>query len=128
MKVCFPVIDLNGTESKIFGHFGSARKFIVVNTDDRNITVLENDEHHDHSKNIHGACNPLRSFKGVFIDALVTRGIGNGALRKLKNSGIKVFQAKAKTVKDNLDMFVKGELQEFDQSGTCRGHGSGCSH
>jgi hypothetical protein len=46
MKVCFPVSKVGGMDSKVYGHFGSAPAFIVVDTANNSITTIKNG--HDH--------------------------------------------------------------------------------
>ncbi len=126
MKVCFPVYETNGVDSKIYGHFGSAKNYLVMDTETESVVeVCNENEHHGH-----GACDPLRAFNEVALDAMVVSGIGGGALMKLNDAGVRVFQAQAETVKENLEMLIRNELPEFAPSQTCSGHGghgSGCS-
>ncbi len=126
MKICFPVLSNNGLESEIYGHFGSAPSFVIIETDSNKITTINNsDQHH-----AHGTCNPLKAFDNQKIDAVVVSGIGGGALNKLKLHGIRVYQAKAKTVKENIDLLKKKNLPEFTMLQCCPGHAhkSGCKH
>ena len=126
MKICFPVTVANGIESEVYGHFGSAPAFVFVETESNAITALEN-SHSDHE---HGACNPLKTIGNQNIDALVVSGIGYGALSKLHQAGIKVFQALAPTVQENITMLKAQNLPEFTLQNTCagHGHGGGCGH
>ena len=126
MKVCFPVAEVNGIASEVYGHFGSAPAFIIVETNDNKVTTINNnDQHH-----AHGACNPLKKFNNHQVDALVVAGIGMGALNVLNQSGIKVFQAQAPTVRENIALLKAGNLPEFTSQHTCagHGHGGGCGH
>jgi predicted Fe-Mo cluster-binding NifX family protein len=126
MKVCFPVAKAEGLESEVYGHFGSAPEFMVVDTDDNNIATIKNgDQDHEH-----GMCNPVKALNNQHIDALVVAGIGAGALSKLNQQGITVFQAQAKTVKDNIRMLQDKNLPEFMPQHTCAGHSHGisCGH
>lgn len=126
MKICFPVLKAEGMESEVYGHFGSAPAFIVVETDSNNVTTIKNkDQHH-----AHGACNPLRALNNQKVDAVIVGGIGAGALNKLNQSGIRVFQAQATTVKENISMLKAKNLPEFTLQQCCSGHGhmSGCKH
>jgi predicted Fe-Mo cluster-binding NifX family protein len=124
MKVCFPVFKAEGLESKVYGHFGSAPAFIVVETDNNNIATITNkDQHH-----VHGACNPLKALNDNKVDAIVVGGIGAGALSRLNQLGIKVFQAQAQTVKENIEMLKAQNLFEMTLQQCCAGHGhsGGC--
>jgi predicted Fe-Mo cluster-binding NifX family protein len=126
MKICFPVSKANGMESEVFGHFGSAPAFLVIETDSNTVTTINNkDQHHEH-----GACNPLKALNNQKVDAIVVGGIGGGALSRLKELGIKVFQSQASTIKENVAMFNKQGLPEFAATHCCPGHGhiGGCGH
>ena len=126
MKICFPVLKAEGLNSKVYGHFGSAPEFVVVETDSDTITTIRNkDQHHSH-----GACSPMKALDNQAIDAVVVGGIGAGALSKLNQSGIKVFHAQALTVKDNISLFKANDLREFAATHCCPGHGKGvgCGH
>jgi predicted Fe-Mo cluster-binding NifX family protein len=126
MKVCFPVAEVMGIESEVYGHFGSAPAFVIVETKNNNVTTINNnDQHH-----AHGACNPLKKFNNQKVDALVVGGIGMGALNILNQSGIKVFHAQASTVRENIALMKAGNLPEFTPQHTCagHGHGAGCGH
>ncbi|MBU4357601.1 MAG: NifB/NifX family molybdenum-iron cluster-binding protein [Thermodesulfovibrionales bacterium] len=126
MKVCFPVAEVNGVASEVYGHFGSAPAFVIVETNDNKVTTINNDDQH-HAQ---GACNPLKKFNNHQVDALVAAGIGMGALNVLNQSGIKVFQAQAPTVRENIALLKAGNLPEFTSQHTCagHGHGGGCGH
>ena len=126
MKVCFPVLKAEGLESEVYGHFGSAPVFIVVDSENNNVTSINNsDQHH-----AHGACNPLKAVNNQKVDAVVVGGIGGGALTRLNQLGIKVFQAQAQTVRENIQMLKNQSLPELTLQHTCAGHGhsGGCGH
>lgn len=126
MKICFPVSEAKGIESEVFGHFGSAPAFLVVEMESNTITMVNNkDQHHSH-----GACNPLKAMGNQQVDAIVVGGIGAGALSRLNQLGIKVFQAQAATIKENIAILMKQNLPEFSTSHCCSGHSQigGCGH
>ena len=124
MKICFAVEQDKGIESPVYGHFGSAPSFIIIDTDgNTSKTVANRDMHH-----AHGACNPIMAVGREQIDAVVVGGIGAGALMKLNAAGVKVFRAEAPTVKDNLDMLNEGRLLQVSMQQTCGGRGGGCAH
>ena len=126
MKVCFPVMENEGLESRVFGHFGSPPQFVVVDTVTSEMTAINNsDQIHEH-----GACNPVAGLGGHEVDAIVVGGIGAGALHKLNSAGLRVFQSRGGTVSENMALFRADELPEYMPGHTCGGHdGShGCSH
>jgi predicted Fe-Mo cluster-binding NifX family protein len=124
MKICFPVIENVGLESPVYEHFGSAPLFVVVNTETRQATTLQNnDQQHQH-----GACSPLKALGSDQFDGIVVSGIGGGALNGLHRMGLKVFQASAGTIGANVDLFLQGSLPEFLPRQTCGGHDRGHGH
>ncbi|MBF0120644.1 MAG: NifB/NifX family molybdenum-iron cluster-binding protein [Desulfobacterales bacterium] len=126
MKIAFPTQDNKGLESPVYGHFGSARFFIVVNQNTLEFEVIENQDR----VHIHGKCNPLSSFRENTISSVVVGGIGAGALNKLNNSGIITYRAVEGTISENLDLLKIGKLPKFDINHTCIGHSitGQCAH
>ena len=124
MKVGFAVQGSEGIESKVYDHFGSAPAFIIVDTEGKDVqTVSNRDLHH-----VHGACNPVMALDGRRVDAMVVGGIGGGALAKLNASGVKVYEAGAPTVRENLVLLNDSRLQELSLHNACRSHQGGCGH
>ncbi len=126
MKICFPVQNVEGMESRVFDHFGSAPFFIVVDTSTNTASTITNgDQHHTH-----GACNPILALDNQSIDAVVVGGIGGGALNRLNRAGIRVYRAAARSVKENVALYLAKGLQELGLMHVCGGHshGEGCAH
>ena len=126
MNICFPIAVNDGLESEVFGHFGSAPMFLLVDTDSRQVREVPNrDLHHRH-----GQCSPLAALGGSAVDAIVVGGIGGGALRGLQAAGLKVFRGAGATIADNLARFAEAGLEEFQPGEVCggHGHGHGCAH
>ena len=125
MKICFPTMHLEGLESQVYGHFGSAPGFVIVDTKTRSFEEIGNDDlHHEH-----GMCQPLKALQGREVDAVAVGGIGMGALMKLQDMGIKVYRAAEGTVRENIGLILAQKMPEFDAGLTCAGHtGGGCAH
>ena len=124
MKVCFPTEILQGINSTVYGHFGSAPGFVIVDTEDMSVKEIQNgDQHH-----AHGMCQPLKALGGQQVDAVVVAAIGMGALMGLQTQGIQVYRAVEGTVRENVDLMQKGVLPQFEAKFTCAGHtGGGCA-
>jgi predicted Fe-Mo cluster-binding NifX family protein len=123
MKVGFAVPVDDGLESTVYGHFGSAPAFIIVDTEQKQVLGLDNrNMHHEH-----GACNPIMALNGNRIDAMVVGGIGGGALMKLNAMGVRVYGAGALTVKENIALLTENKLQELTIDDSCRAHQGQCS-
>ncbi len=124
MKVCFPVQENQGLESQVFGHFGSAPGFVLVDLATGEMTAINNsDQIHQH-----GACNPVAGLGGHQVDAVVVGGIGGGALHKLNSAGLRVFQSQEGTIADNIALLRTEGLAEYQPGHTCGGHGHGHGH
>ena len=126
MKIAFPTQEDKGLDSEVYGHFGSAANFVIVDLETGEHRLANNpDQHH-----LHGQCQPLKALDGNQVDAVIVGGIGGGALNKLTASGIKVYRASQGTVAANMDLMKQGRLEEFTPAFTCAGHtiGGGCHH
>ena len=125
MKICFPTETLQGLESQVYEHFGSAPGFVIVDTESKSVEEINNSDLH----HAHGMCQPLKALGGRVVDAIAVGGIGVGALMKLQAQGIRVFRVTQGTVGQNVQFILKNNLPQFDASFTCAGHtGGGCAH
>ena len=118
MKVAFPTQENFGTDSAVFGHFGSARYFVIVDTETGEFELTDNAD----LGHAHGNCQPLAALGGKTVDAIITGGIGAGALNKLVAGGVTVYRAIEGSISENLELIKTGKLPKFDLSQTCSGH------
>lgn len=123
MKICFPIAGEShiGLDSEVYGHFGSAPRFMVVDSVTREIAEVINRDR-DHA---HGSCNPLRALGGSSVDAVVVGGIGRGALMGLLQAGLKVYQGGGGTIADNLVLLEGDALPLWNPQQVCGAHGGG---
>jgi predicted Fe-Mo cluster-binding NifX family protein len=118
MKVCIPVAEYRGLESPVYGHFGSADCFALVDTETMAVERLSNRDR----AHVHGACSPVKALAGAKPNAILVGGIGTGALIGLRQAGITVCRAPSGTVADAVRLFKAGELEELNAEATCAGH------
>ena len=126
MKIAFPTQEPRGLQSPVYGHFGSADYFIIVDSDSGKFESAANPDK-DHT---HGQCQPLKALSGKVVDAVVVGGIGAGALQRLNAEGIQTYRAVEGTVSENLKLILSGILPMFTPEHTCAGHSGqeGCAH
>lgn len=125
MKICFPAETLQGLDSTVYEHFGSAPGFVVVDTESMSVSEISNDDRHHPP----GGCQPIRALGGHKVDAVAVGGIGMGALMKLQAQGVKVYRAAQGTVAQNIVLILSHALPEFETRFTCGGHNGGeCAH
>ena len=127
MKICIPTQDERGLESEVYGHFGSAPFFTMVDSESGEVEVKQNDNTH-HGP---GGCHPMRQFGSRAVDAVVCRGMGRGAIASLTEAGVQVLvldQDGGLTVQDVLSAAREQRLKPFSEQDACRGHGHGGGH
>ncbi|MCP4693003.1 MAG: diguanylate cyclase [Desulfobacterales bacterium] len=126
MKIAFPTREDKGADSQVYGHFGSAPRFVIIDDNDDSATTVDNTD----ADHLHGQCQPLKALGGIEVDKVVVGGIGGGALQKLNHAGIRVFRAVEGTVNENLGLVKTDKLPEFTPDHTCAGHDKdgGCAH
>jgi len=125
MKICFPIETLQGVNSPVYGHFGSAPGFVIVDTQTTGVEEIKNSDLH----HAHGMCQPLKALGGRQVDAVVVAGIGMGALMKLRAQGVRVYRAIRGTVQQNIDLIRDSKLPQFEEQFSCSEHTrGGCAH
>lgn len=124
MKICFAVEKDDGMKSAVYGHFGSAPLFVMVDTESGDLASVGNRD----MVHVHGACNPIAALGGRGVDAVVVGGIGAGALNKLNSEGIQVYASRAETIAENVDLLKEGKLPVLTLQHSCAGHAGGCGH
>jgi len=119
MKLCIPTETNEGKKAQVYGHFGSAPYFTIVDTEKDSVEIINNaNQHH-----AHGMCQPMRALMGKKIDAVVTGGMGARAVQGLNQNGIKAYRAIPGTVADIVSQFTKGRLEEITVQNVCAQHG-----
>lgn len=126
MKICVPTQGSNGLQEAVYGHFGSAPCFTIVDTADGSVHTVNN----ANLVHEHGRCNPVAALGGHQVDVLVVQGIGGGAAARLAQMGIRILQGAVATVQDAVTAAQSGTLADVGAAGTCGGHhhGGGCGH
>jgi predicted DNA-binding protein (UPF0251 family)/predicted Fe-Mo cluster-binding NifX family protein len=118
--ICIPIAIDHGLDSKLLNHFGSAPLFAIVDIDARTMTTLDNSGAHGH-----GGCAPVEALAGQHVEAVIVGGIGSGAIRRLTNSGIRVFKGAPGSISKLIDAYAKGLLAVWNPNEGCGGHGNG---
>lgn len=119
MRICVPTTTQDGANAEVYEHFGSAPYFTIYDTTDGTVAVITNANPH----HAHGMCHPLGALEGKRIDAVVTGGMGAGAVQKLNAAGIRVFRAVPGTVAGMTEQFSAGKLEELTARNACAHHG-----
>ena len=122
MKIAFPIEIDRGMDSELYGHFGSAPIFAVVDADSGSFEAVDNGQH----EHAHGQCQPTSGLSERGVQAVVCQGMGMRAVQKLNEIGISVYLAEGPTtVGKALQEFQAGRLPLFQPGDACRHH-HGC--
>jgi predicted Fe-Mo cluster-binding NifX family protein len=121
MIICVPTKTKEGKTAEVYGHFGSAPFFTLLDTESGTVEVIDN----SNQQHAHGMCQPLSVFANRHIDVVVTGGMGARAVQKLNEGGVKAFRAIPGTVADIADQYARGGLEEITANNACAHHG-GC--
>jgi predicted Fe-Mo cluster-binding NifX family protein len=118
MKICMPVLDENGSDSIIYGHFGSAPFFALFDTETQDISIVKNGvgEHE------HGQCMPVDAIRKTRAEAVLCKGMGMRAANLLIEAGITPYMVDAKTVSDAIAQFKAKNVAIMDASKACQHH------
>ncbi len=113
-KVVIPVLDRNGLNARIAEHFGRAPFYAVLALDGNNKiehveTVENNGEHCGGHGHMH------ENILNLQPNVLIAYGMGPRGLINLQEAGIEVLRADADTVKDVMDSYQNGKLQELTE-------------
>ena len=112
MKICITASG-NTTDSAMDPRFGRAPYFIFVDTDSGEIEAIAN------SAAASGggagvASGQLMADKG--IDIVITGNLGPNATNVLQASNIKAYRGEMKSIKENIENYKQGRLEEIDVS------------
>jgi predicted Fe-Mo cluster-binding NifX family protein len=97
-------------KSQVDPRFGRAKNFVVVDTETEEFTV------HDNAQNLNAAqgagIQAGRTVADLGVEAVVTGNVGPKAYATLQAAGIKICLGASGTVKEAVEKFKAGELQD----------------
>ncbi|MFC1571205.1 NifB/NifX family molybdenum-iron cluster-binding protein [Candidatus Margulisiibacteriota bacterium] len=118
MKICIPVEINQGIKSKIHDHFGSAPLFLIYDTDTETIEIISN----SNKGHVHGTCNPLTVLNKKQFNIVGCKGMGQRAIQKLNEAGIKVYRSNAVLVEQLISEYETGQLEDLTIDKACVDH------
>lgn len=114
-KIIIPTEDKNGLNAKLSNHFGRSPYFTLVELNEANeilsVNVIPNISEH-----FGGFGKPLDTLLQFHPNALITYGIGSKALTIFQQAQIPVLRANANTVKEVIEAYIEGKLEELTES------------
>jgi len=109
-------------DSPVDSRFGRCQYFITVDTETLDFSAQENSQ-----KNAIGGAGvqAAQTVANEKVDAVVTGSVGPNAFQTLNVAGVKIFTGAQGTVKDAVEAFKQGSLEETDSSTVQSHHGMG---
>ena len=116
MKLCFPITENKGLDSRVFSHFGVTPNLLVVQTE-----TQEMEEVVVHTPEEEGGLNKvIATLTTIQPDGIALAGIGQGALDRLRQQGFTVYRGE-ETVAATLNALAEGTLEQWPDTTTCTG-------
>ena len=117
VRIVIPVLDEDGFNAQLSGHFGRAPYFAVVDLDEDG-RVLDQRTVPNVGEHLGGTgarADPILQLKP---NVIITYGMGPRGLSRFQNARVAVLRANADTVRDVIAAFNKDELEELTEG--CR--------
>lgn len=116
MKICQPAETEQGTNSSLHGHFRSAPRYVIFDTETNEKLSLRNKR----KKGEKDDCVNIATLGSQFVDVAIVGGLSRCSLNKMERCGIKVYKAVSQRLEDNIESLKKGELTELTPENTRR--------
>jgi predicted Fe-Mo cluster-binding NifX family protein len=118
--IAIPVSGYDGIHSKVSGHFGKSRGFIITDEAGGELTYLD-------TAKVRGAseCAPITALVRAGARVVVAKSMGRGALRRCHEAGMQILEANGATVKEVLDLYQSGQTADFPDTALCAHHSHG---
>lgn len=109
----------NSLDSSVDLRFGRARGFVIYNTDNDSFEYIDNVQNLEASQG--AGIQAAQNVVNKDVNAVITGHCGPKAFKVLSTSGVKIYTVGEGNIKDLIEKFKKGELQEAD-SADVEGH------
>ena len=118
-KVAVPAENNQGLDSPMSGHFGHSPGFVVAEISDDKIESVKLLLNSSHSS----CAEPVQMLAQNGVSVLIARGMGMRPLIISQNMGIRVVISNGSTVREAIETFIQGNIQDMDINQTCGGGG-----
>jgi predicted Fe-Mo cluster-binding NifX family protein len=113
-KIIIPTDNNEGINASLAEHFGRAPYFTVVEFDSKgevtNINTVTNVSEH-----VGGTGSPHDHLTKLQPTAIVVHGMGPRGITAFQSAGIEVLRANANTVKEVVEAYKQGKLEELTE-------------
>jgi len=117
MRISVPSMGNKGLEEEISLHFGRAPFFTIYDSETEKVEIVQNTSQH-----MGGQGYPPEIMHAHRVDVMLCSGLGSRAVQMFEQLGIMVYCGAMGTVKDTIDTWKRGELQEATDETVCKEH------
>ena len=117
VKVCVPTMGQRGMDDYVSEHFGRAPTFTVVDMNTKGVKVLPNTSEH-----MGGFGKPPEIMANAGVEVMLCGGLGPMAIQMFEQFGIEVYVGASGTVRDAVQAWQAGRLQEATDKNACKMH------
>ena len=100
----------DGLEAPIDERFGRATRFVLYDTESREVRNVDNDMNLNAAQG--AGIQAAQNLAGLGAECLLTGHCGPKAFRTLAAAGVRVFTGAAGTVRQTIDAYVSGSLRQ----------------
>ncbi len=113
MKIAIPT-DKNDLGEMIYEAFGRAKNFMLIDSNTYEFSLIENTQNLNAAQGagIQSAQNVIKAG----ADVVIAMNLGPKAHKVLCGSGVKIYAGKKATLKENVDLFLKDDLDAMAEA------------
>ncbi len=113
-RILIPVVDESGLNSRISEHFGRTPFFSVLDLNEKG-EVIEQKTVPNAGEHFGGGGRRAAFILGLKPNVIIAFGMGPRGLSIYQSERVPVLRANANTVKDVLEAYNRGELEELTE-------------
>jgi len=117
MRISVPSMGNKGLDDMVGQHFGRVPYYAVFDTETDKVEIVDNTSTH-----MGGQGYPPELLHAHKVDVMLCSGLGQRAVEMFEQLGIMVYVGAMGTVKDTIEAWKRGELQEVTDETVCKEH------
>ena len=117
MKVAVPTMGNEGLDEEVGQHFGRVPTYTIVDTETNDVKVINNTSQH-----AGGQGYPPEIMQREGVEVMLCSGLGQRAIMMFQEYGIRVYVGAYGAVKNAINLWEKGQLQEATDETACKQH------
>ncbi len=110
-KICIPINEQNGLDSKISDHFGRAKYFIFLNTDDGEIKDFYIKENIYSDDEVRAGLKASKFVIKEKVDLVITNQMGPISLHTLRDNIVDVYKNSNYNIKETVRLYFENNLK-----------------